>query len=523
MAIQHSVRTRLLFILLTTALLFLVFLFSIYWWNSLRLDSIVAERSSDFQLSLDRVIARNGESLESVVQNYSFWDDLYERVTDFDQEWVQENIDQSVPIFGVENAWIIGLQGEVIHQFSLVKDVLFMPISLEALVSMDMPDGLHAYYQYEQAGDRHVAEFRALPIHRTQDKSRVGANAGWFVVARTLDEEYFETTSEEMSAQVKLVFPADHQYSRNNEWYLISSYSLPGIDNKNEVAIIQASVDMLDLEQVSNAALWAFLLSSLFLLFFIVINYFFLGLIIINPIRAMNKAMNQDSIVPIEPYLNQNNEIGRLSRLIVQFYRQRQSLADDNKRQELAIEDMELTNQTLYKSSRTDALTQLSNRRGFDEYFERSWHSAYIERVPLSVIFADIDYFKSYNDSYGHQKGDEVLQRVAEIMSGSLLRQGDLLARYGGEEFVVVCTNTDEIGARVLAERIRQKVFDADIEHHFSSLTSRITLSLGVSSCIPGLGHSREDLLSVADRCLYKAKDAGRNCVVSGSGDLALG
>jgi len=171
-------------------------------------------------------------------------------------------------------------------------------------------------------------------------------------------------------------------------------------------------------------------------------------------------------------------------------------------------------NTELERLATMDGLTQLANRRCFDENMRREWLRARRETQPLSVILCDVDYFKRYNDHYGHQEGDACLKAVAKCLQTSLLRPGDFIARYGGEEIVVILPNTDSDGAQKVAENLRTAVMSLHLEHKHSLVNEYVTLSFGVASVVPekeSLGY--EDLIKSADDCLYASKDASRNTV----------
>lgn len=161
-----------------------------------------------------------------------------------------------------------------------------------------------------------------------------------------------------------------------------------------------------------------------------------------------------------------------------------------------------------------DGLTGIPNRRRMDEYLADEYRRAARSNEHISVIMADIDYFKQYNDKYGHQAGDFCLQRVANAIKANLRRPADLVARYGGEEFVIVLPDTPMDGAVALADDIRKNVESLSIPHETSDVTGCITLSLGVSSVLPNLQLSENTLLGQADGALYRAKQKGRNRVV---------
>jgi diguanylate cyclase (GGDEF)-like protein len=156
-------------------------------------------------------------------------------------------------------------------------------------------------------------------------------------------------------------------------------------------------------------------------------------------------------------------------------------------------------------------LTQIPNRRSFDEVLEREWQRLEREKVPLSLILCDIDFFKNYNDTYGHQSGDECLKEVAQILYQVAQRPGDLVARYGGEEFALVLPHTDIAGAICIAEIILSSIRSKGLIHKSSPISSYLTLSLGIATIIPQASVSAKFLIAKADEALYRAKETGRN------------
>jgi diguanylate cyclase (GGDEF)-like protein len=177
------------------------------------------------------------------------------------------------------------------------------------------------------------------------------------------------------------------------------------------------------------------------------------------------------------------------------------------------FEQLEAANQELQRLASIDGLTQLANRRRFDEYLFDEWRRLAREQRPLSLILCDIDYFKLYNDTYGHLAGDFCLQQVAGVLRQSVRRPPDLVARYGGEEFAMILPNTDARGAAFVAETVRQRVRGLRIPHVQSPVSDYVTLSLGVASTIPRLDSSAQRLIAVADEALYRAKAEGRDCL----------
>ncbi|WP_461208730.1 diguanylate cyclase domain-containing protein [Desulfocurvus sp. DL9XJH121] len=170
----------------------------------------------------------------------------------------------------------------------------------------------------------------------------------------------------------------------------------------------------------------------------------------------------------------------------------------------------------LSELSSVDGLTGIANRRRFDEFYDLEWLRSKRRQTPLSLIMADIDHFKAYNDAYGHAQGDECLKAVAGAMSDCLKRPTDLVARYGGEEFVVVLPETGPEGAGHLAEDMRVSVQNLRIPHADSAVAGHVTISLGTGTMVPDPDHEPEALVKLADDMLYKAKNNGRNQVQVG-------
>ncbi|HAG84767.1 MAG TPA: diguanylate cyclase response regulator [Cyanobacteria bacterium UBA12227] len=172
---------------------------------------------------------------------------------------------------------------------------------------------------------------------------------------------------------------------------------------------------------------------------------------------------------------------------------------------------LEQANQELQRLATLDGLTGVANRRRFDQYLDNEWWRMIREESPLSLILCDIDFFKKYNDTYGHQAGDACLRRVADALRFCAKRSIDLVARYGGEEFAVILPNTTTVGASQVAEEIREVVNNLEITHRASSVSKYVTLSLGVACMHPSLDTSPTMLIAAADEALYQAKAYGRN------------
>jgi len=185
----------------------------------------------------------------------------------------------------------------------------------------------------------------------------------------------------------------------------------------------------------------------------------------------------------------------------------------DHKRAQTALEQL----------ATLDGLTGISNRRSFDQRLGNEWKRACRDLRSLALLMIDVDHFKLYNDTYGHQAGDRCLQQIARVLAQVVYRPGDLVARYGGEEFTVILTATDASGASVVARRILDRIAELAMPHSGSKI-GRVALSIGVASTIPQSDMPPDGLIAAADAALYQAKHAGRNrLVVAGGAEAAPG
>lgn len=174
-------------------------------------------------------------------------------------------------------------------------------------------------------------------------------------------------------------------------------------------------------------------------------------------------------------------------------------------------EELARLHKELEQLSFQDGLTNIANRRMFDQTLVREWGRAQRDQLPLSLIMLDIDFFKQYNDHYGHQQGDECLKQVARSLSMVSKRSIDLIARYGGEEFVLLLPETNEKRAIQLAEQCCSVVIEQQLPHKLSTVSDVVTISVGVSTIIPSVETQPSALVESADKLLYQAKKNGRN------------
>lgn len=179
-------------------------------------------------------------------------------------------------------------------------------------------------------------------------------------------------------------------------------------------------------------------------------------------------------------------------------------------------EKLRRVNAELRLLSSMDGLLLIANRREFDATLEKEWQRAIREGHPISLLIVDVDLFKNYNDYYGHAQGDECLKTIARVLASCVKRPADLLARYGGEELAIILPQTEVTGAMVVAQAIHQSLYQTAIEHEASSVSSQVTVSIGLGCMVPHVGMQSDTLVQAADLALYTAKDKGRNCTSVG-------
>lgn len=216
---------------------------------------------------------------------------------------------------------------------------------------------------------------------------------------------------------------------------------------------------------------------------------------------------------PLEPRVLQ----GKVE-VFLELHRQKEQLEEqtrdlDAKILELEVlhKELEEKNEKLQLLSSLDGLTGLFNRRYFDDSFKKEWKQGIRDKSPLSLLIIDIDFFKQYNDCYGHLSGDDCLRNVAGALYEALLRPVDIITRYGGEEFTAILPNTDPLGAEMVAQRMMKNVAGLEIQRNLSSVVECVTVSIGGASIVPDKSTVFTSLLDKADKALYLAKEEGRN------------
>lgn len=241
-----------------------------------------------------------------------------------------------------------------------------------------------------------------------------------------------------------------------------------------------------------------------------------------TPIIFLTGLSNEESLsrgiaAGGDDYLNKPvSELVLMSKMsaLRRINRIRQTLLERTEQLSVANQRLNDANEKLATMAAIDGLTGIANRRRFDEVLSREWARSMREKTSLSLLIADVDFFKLYNDSYGHQAGDVCLKSVAQAIAHAVMRPGDVAARYGGEEFAVVLANTPLEGARLVAQRALENIQALHMDHKASKVSPYVTASFGVATLNPSPGGESGKLLGLADRALYEAKERGRARIV---------
>jgi len=257
-----------------------------------------------------------------------------------------------------------------------------------------------------------------------------------------------------------------------------------------------------------------------FLCLFLALTGLLLNLLVLNPLQRAKDIAKRIAKNPTK-HLGERITPPRgreLAEFAQAFNDMSMALSDERAQLDARVSErtreLAEANSKLQILSEVDGLTGLANRRKFDRVYRAAWRHACDNALPIAVILLDVDWFKDFNDTYGHQAGDDCLRDVAQTLEQATRRNHELVARYGGEEFVVVLPGLEGADALAVAQRIGQAVENAGIRHDKGVLGTVVTLSAGVAFCRPVRGQSPESLLKLADTALYKAKEKGRNQAV---------
>jgi diguanylate cyclase (GGDEF)-like protein len=336
-----------------------------------------------------------------------------------------------------------------------------------------------------------------------------------------------ETRNHRRDFQIHLLFSAIVGLA----WSAISIYLLAAEDLASSIVIILILGGIIAGTVATNTAKLSaffafslpiaipvvlFLLSIILAVFCLFISFSAYRL---NKLVIESLAYQFDNLQLLNELEQEKNQVTRLYSNL-EFDLSRRKKAEEQLKVEK--EKAEQLAQSLLAISTLDGLTGIPNRRHFDSVIAKEWNRATRAGTPVSLIMCDIDHFKTYNDNYGHQKGDNCLIQIATLLQDHARRDGDLAARYGGEEFVIVLPTTSLDSAREVAEQMRKGIENLGIAHRYSDTNNIVTASFGVSTMVPQRDQQPRLLIARADKAMYAAKQAGRNRVVAQTPELYI-
>jgi len=512
----------------TASILFALMLFS-FGTAALTRYAVVMPQLREWQAQADRkdlrrvllAIDAKKQQLAAIAYNHGLADDMYEHTRNHDVRFIENRF--PLHTFLNLNIGIVALfdrRGALIDQRGVdLRQGAFNDSS--TLAAADLQPYLidlnkvrpHApiFDSGLLATRRGALIYAEAPVMRGDADSDT---LGTLVVAAPLDADLLRDISEATQLTVRLSplptsLPSSeqtldkiHRDTQDHVFWVLT-------DNRGHP--VQGLELTLPRRDVDTRLMWTPLLMALLVGIF---GYFFIlalvQLLLLRPIQVISRHLRRvqqqgDYNLRLNSHLG--NELGDMSREIDALVGHAQT--QQNLLQQQAAEMQLLSYQ--------DSLTGLANRRRFDQALADSWALAQRSQTSLALLMCDVDYFKSFNDHYGHQYGDEVLKHVAEIIRRAVVRHSDLAARYGGEEFAVLLPDTTEAGALRIAERLQEELRGAAIAHSLSPIDNLLTISIGAASLVPNALLAPRELVRRADEALYSSKANGRNRVTPAS------
>lgn len=497
--------------------------------------------------NIDRAIRRlesQREIIDFTVYDWSAWDDTYRFVEDRNVDYIESNLHPEtflnfrfdVALF-MDNSgdavWArvydFGPEGEIHdHTDQYLGDILPSAFAHAQTIDADEDIDDQTVSGVMVVEDTPIL-FSVRPVVRSDGS---GDARGYVLFGQFLDEEVVEKFSEHIVLDFEIepveppyedLQPGD--YSINNisgDLLSVSKiYSIEGSPSLRASANMARSITRLG----SETTIYGIAFFVLLCIAFVLMLLWLFHNVVVRPIQHLKDdiaSLSGTMDYSMRASVRSNDEIGALSKefnamltLIEsnnsQLLGLNTKLASEHEKVLTMQDELQSANAELKKLSEKDALTGLANRFALEKKLEQDWSLLSRTHLPLSVMIIDIDYFKAYNDLYGHQAGDACLKRVAELLQKAAKRTTDMVARFGGEEFLIVLPGTPASEALEIAEALRTSINQAGIEHGGSPVEPFVTLSIGLSTAVPSPGSTAEDLIRTADKALYSVKRDGRN------------
>lgn len=458
--------------------------------------------------------------------DYGVWDDTYDYIASRDQEYIDSNyLEDTFASLAINGVFIYDSKGSPVWSKTFRKDASW--IAFSEIFSSDNDIARLAFTGFESeldsaVTDKGIIAGRNYPVLYSRvtilPSDLKGVPKGTFVVVRELSSQVVAQAIETSQIAFKLYLAKDVGNSPdlaaiapkldlqiNQSGFRNNGHGYRWLKNKEgqPVALLEVKLtDAVYKDQWLDQSSWWVLAVATFTMLWV---RYALGFVVIKPLMKIKRFLirvRDTSNYSLRIEDSRKDEIGELAhecdRLVDYVHAQEQYLRE--------------INQDLTKKTLKDGLTEVANRRHFDVKLDLLWRAFYQKRQPLFLILIDVDNFKAYNDNYGHLKGDEALKLIADVLLRNVRVSTDMVARYGGEEFVILLSETDVVGVKVVCDKLLNAIRTLNIPHEFSDASSRVTVSMGVAGWIPD-SEDAKALIKAADDALYQAKNAGRDCV----------
>ncbi|MBN2644995.1 MAG: diguanylate cyclase [Desulfuromonadaceae bacterium] len=509
-----SLRERTLLILLMPLLIVLIVGAGLRQYVLSEFFTLEQKQFDKLTRQIERSILAQERQLRAFVKDYAIWDDSYRFIEDRNQEYLDSNLaEETLNTIGTRCIVYFDRNLDVRYRFHRDEDRALIDAVIQTLrqswpsiQERDLESRPTFYLCLSLAGRPFLAALHPiLPTERNQPSN------GYLLMGEVVDDLFSQSVSAETGYDFELLEICNRECSVQHQDEDVSVRTVFSEDQYAQMIVRVKNIDghcafllvtevyhdtHLHLERVLNSVLWGGVL---------------LGLLALAMVAVV---LNRLLLTPLSGQIQRFNEINESGDLTQRFAEQGSGeillLAKTINR---TFETIQHLNERLQRSSETDSLTGLWNRRFFDHQLLRELQLARRQHHQLGVLMLDIDYFKLYNDTYGHQRGDECLKHVAQTIQLSLKRETDLAIRYGGEEFVVLLPDVSEEGALMVAERIRYDLSELKLLHA-AAPKGVVSISIGIAIVGADRDESPESVVRKADAALYQAKQQGRDRII---------
>lgn len=454
---------------------------------------------------LTQVIGRDSSYIDRLLLDWSLWDDTYHFLQSGNRDYVDSNLSiDSLYNISLNFMFFYNRSGDLLwgefYDFEKWEQIPCGGFSTTFIQQRDLL--FNGDENFSRSGlldtSMGLLFMAARPVFKSDGS---GPAAGTLIIGKVIDASFIEKMKEVVQGEFSL-------YTGNRDDVLhelnISGSSFKMEKEENTIHLYRALEDMegrktLVLESVTDRNIWRYgkKVTTLFIdLILVIIGLFTLVILIlirfifINPLHKITdflRSWKKESGSPVGLETERVDEIGTLSRGINSFSRELQDMAT------------------------TDSLTGLHNRHLMDSLIPGIWNIMSRDRSEITIILLDIDFFKKYNDTYGHQAGDKCLKELGFILKSSIKRSTDMIIRYGGEEFLLILPATALEGGLIIANKVQDLLQKKSLEHRSSEVSGHVTVSIGIASAFPNRENNLDLLIENADAALYESKESGRN------------